>query len=99
MEYHPEGDLFSNITDGDDAASKDTFFRILDAVSYCNKIGVHHRDLIPENISVTQGSHQVKLADFGLATTEPYATEFGCGPTFYMSPGRGSNFSFPLWIH
>jgi serine/threonine protein kinase len=91
MEYCPEGDLFSNITErgryvGDDDAAKHAFLQILDAVSHCHRLGIYHRDLKPENILVTQGGHQVKLADFGLATTEPYATEFGCGSTFYMSP-------------
>jgi len=91
MEYCPEGDLFSNITErgryvGDDIAAKIAFLQILDAVSHCHRLGIYHRDLKPENILVTQGGHQVKLADFGLATTEPYATEFGCGSTFYMSP-------------
>lgn len=93
MEYCPEGDLFLNITErgryvGDDIAAKNVFLQILDAVSHCHRLGIYHRDLKPENILVAQGGHQVKLADFGLATTDMYATEFGCGSTFYMSPGR-----------
>jgi serine/threonine protein kinase len=100
MEYCPEGDLFSNITErgryvGDDIAAKSAFLQILEAVSHCHRLGIYHRDLKPENILVTQGGRQVKLADFGLATTEPYATEFGCGSTFYMSPGRNSEFFIP----
>lgn len=30
----------------------------------------------------------VKLVDFGLATSEPISNDFGCGSTFYLSPGR-----------
>jgi hypothetical protein len=105
MEYCPEGDLFSNITErgryvGDDAAAKDIFLQILDAVAHCHAQGVYHRDLKPENILVTQGGRQAKLADFGLATQQEYATEFGCGSTFYMSPGRFSSFFLVLcFIH
>lgn len=93
MEYCPEGDLFLNITErgryvGNDLAAKAVFLQILDAVAHCHRLGVYHRDLKPENILVSDGGSQVKLADFGLATTDSYSSDFGCGSTFYMSPGR-----------
>ncbi|KAI9673160.1 MAG: hypothetical protein M1817_003022 [Caeruleum heppii] len=91
IEFCPEGDLFSNITErghyiGNDGLAKQIFLQILDAVEYCHSIGVYHRDLKPENILVTNGGYTVKLADFGLATTDQVTTDFGCGSTFYMSP-------------
>jgi serine/threonine protein kinase len=91
MEYCPEGDLFLNITErgryvGNDLAAKAVFLQILDAVAHCHRLGVYHRDLKPENILVSDGGSQVKLADFGLATTDSYSSDFGCGSTFYMSP-------------
>ncbi|KAL9112151.1 MAG: hypothetical protein Q9227_003528 [Pyrenula ochraceoflavens] len=93
IEYCPEGDLFSNITErshfvGNDPLAKHAFLQILDAVQYCHSIGIFHRDLKPENILVTDQGSTVKLADFGLATTEYVTSDFGCGSTFYMSPGR-----------
>lgn len=100
MEYCPEGDLFLNITEhgryvGNDKAAKDVFLQILDAVAHCHRHGVYHRDLKPENILVSEGGNQVKLADFGLATTDQYSSDFGCGSTMYMSPGSLSSlFSF-----
>ncbi|KAF1974783.1 kinase-like protein [Bimuria novae-zelandiae CBS 107.79] len=91
MEYCPEGDLFSNITEqgkyvGNDALAKRAFLQILDAVEYCHSIGIYHRDLKPENILVTDQGMTCKLADFGLATTDHITSDFGCGSTFYMSP-------------
>ncbi|OCK89019.1 Pkinase-domain-containing protein [Cenococcum geophilum 1.58] len=91
IEYCPEGDLFSNITErgkyiGNDALAKRAFLQILDAVEYCHSIGIYHRDLKPENILVTDEGMTVKLADFGLATDDHITSDFGCGSTFYMSP-------------
>lgn len=91
IEFCPEGDLFSNITErglfvGNDPLAKRAFLQILDAVDYCHYLGIYHRDLKPENILVTDGGMNVKLADFGLATTDYLTSDFGCGSTFYMSP-------------
>jgi len=92
LEYCPEGDLFTNITErnkyvGNDLLAKQIFLQILDAVEYCHSVGVYHRDLKPENILVTDHGLTVKLADFGLATADSITSDYGCGSTFYMSPG------------
>jgi serine/threonine protein kinase len=91
MEYCSEGDLFSAITEnghyvGDDVLAKSVFLQLLDAVEFCHSIGIYHRDLKPENVLVANSGQVVKLGDFGLATTEPFTSDFGCGSTFYMSP-------------
>ncbi|OJJ51504.1 hypothetical protein ASPZODRAFT_156372 [Penicilliopsis zonata CBS 506.65] len=91
IEFCPEGDLFSSITEqghfvGNDPLVKRAFLQILDAVYFCHSTGIYHRDLKPENILVKDQGMTVKLADFGLATTDFYTSDFGCGSTFYMSP-------------
>lgn len=102
LEYCPEGDLFGNITEhsryvGDDLLAKRIFLQLLDAVEYCHSIGIYHRDLKPENILITDGGMTAKLADFGLACTESSSSDFGCGSTFYMSPGESSCRVRPLF--
>lgn len=92
LEYCPEGDLFAKITEqgdymGKDAKAKHVFLQILDAVRHCHANGVYHRDLKPENILVQDDGWTVKLADFGLASQDRITSDFGCGSTFYMSPG------------
>jgi serine/threonine protein kinase len=92
LEYCPEGDLFYNITErgqyvGKDDLAKSVFLQILDAVEHCHTLGIYHRDLKPENILVSNQGATVKLADFGLATSTDRSEDYGCGSTFYMSPG------------
>lgn len=92
LEYCPEGDLFSKITEdcdyvGRDFKARTVFLQILDAVQHCHSRGIYHRDLKPENVLVKDNGWTVKLADFGLATQDRITSDFGCGSTFYMSPG------------
>ena len=93
LEYCPEGDLFAKITEerhyvGDEHKVKCVFLQLLDAVRHCHGQGVYHRDLKPENILVKDNGWTIKLADFGLATPDRVTSDFGCGSTFYMSPGK-----------
>jgi len=103
LEYCPEGDLFFNITEcgqyvGKEQLAKSVFLQILDAVEHCHSLGIYHRDLKPENILVSDRGETVKLADFGLAIANDRSEDYGCGSTFYMSPGRFTKPStrFPL---
>ena len=100
LEYCGEGDLFFNITErgryaGKDELVRSVFLQIVDAVQHCHDHGIFHRDLKPENILVSDNGETAKLADFGLATGSDRSEDYGCGSTFYMSPG---GFSFYMWI-
>ncbi|KAI8369163.1 kinase-like domain-containing protein [Choanephora cucurbitarum] len=91
LEYGSEGDLFSAITEkglyyGNHDLIRSVFLQLIDAVRYSHAHHIYHRDLKPENVLVFEGGRTVKLADFGLATTEAVSTDFGCGSTFYFSP-------------
>lgn len=103
LEYCREGDLFSMITEkggyiGNDLLIKQVFNQILDAVQFSHYHGIYHRDLKPENILVFDGGRTVKLADFGLATTDVWSRDFGCGSTFYMSPGINPKFKIYIIV-
>ncbi|KAI8888125.1 Pkinase-domain-containing protein [Backusella circina FSU 941] len=93
VEYAPGGDLFAAITQsgrgivGNNDAIRHIFLQIIDAIEYCHQNGVAHCDLKPENILLSH-NWQVKLADFGLASTKKISTEFGCGSEYYFSPGK-----------
>lgn len=93
LEYGPEGDLFTAITErqlyvNQPAMIRHVFLQLIEAVRHCHRSGVYHRDLKSENILVFDQGWTVKLGDFGLATTDPISREYGCGSTFYFSPGK-----------
>ena len=89
------GDLFTAIMErgtysNNDAAVKRTFLQLVDALAACHEAGVYHRDLKPENVLCSPGDEHVYLADFGLSTRSTRSSNFGCGSSFYMSPGTSS---------
>ncbi|OBZ70469.1 Negative regulator of sexual conjugation and meiosis [Grifola frondosa] len=91
MDYCPGGDLFNTIIErahfvDNDAAVKNMFLQLLDAVQTAHDLNIYHRDLKPENILCSADDEHLYLSDFGLATKSKLSNGFGCGSSFYMSP-------------
>ncbi len=90
MEYVEGGELFDYIVEHAPlslAEIVDYFQQIILAVQYCHDCKVVHRDLKPENI-LLDSSHNVKLADFGMAAWEGDISllSTACGSPHYASP-------------
>ena len=69
LEYCPGGslrDLIKNDISNDENKLLNYASQIIDALSFCHKMGVCHRDLKPSNVLVDQNG-RLKLADFGFS--------------------------------
>ena len=73
LEHGSHGSLFDKISGRKNGFSEEVcqymLLKILDAVEGLHKEGICHRDLKPENIVLTGNNHDIKLIDFGVATT------------------------------
>lgn len=89
LEFCPMGDLYEAIRLGrgplETEHVRDFMLQLVAAVEHMHSKGVYHRDIKPENIFLTQDG-DVKLGDFGLATTEAWTEESGVGSDRYMAP-------------
>ncbi|EKD20338.1 serine/threonine-protein kinase [Drepanopeziza brunnea f. sp. 'multigermtubi' MB_m1] len=89
LEFCSRGDLYEAIRTGTGPLETEHVRRfmlqLVDAVDYIHAKGMYHRDIKPENIFLTQAG-EMKLGDFGLATTEKWTFETTVGSDRYMSP-------------
>ncbi|KAG5363357.1 Serine/threonine-protein kinase KSP1 [Yarrowia sp. B02] len=89
VEYCAQGDLYEAISGGrgpkESGCTREFMLQLVDALLFCHSRGVYHRDIKPENILISTAG-TVKLADWGLATFERHARDFGVGSERYMAP-------------
>lgn len=89
LEFCSRGDLYEAIRTGTGPLEtehvRQFMLQLVDAVAYIHRKGMYHRDIKPENIFLTQ-SGEMKLGDFGLATSEKWTYETTVGSDRYMSP-------------
>ncbi|KAI9748381.1 MAG: hypothetical protein M4579_007243, partial [Chaenotheca gracillima] len=89
LEYCSMGDLYEAIRNGRGPLKTDHvrefMLQLVDAIGFIHDKGIFHRDLKPENIFLTHDGN-MKLGDFGLATTIPWSNESNVGSDRYMAP-------------
>ncbi|TAQ85631.1 hypothetical protein B7494_g6040 [Chlorociboria aeruginascens] len=89
LEFCSRGDLYEAIRNGTGPLEtehvRQFMLELVDAVTYIHSKGMYHRDIKPENIFLTQ-SGEMKLGDFGLATSDKWTYETTVGSDRYMSP-------------
>lgn len=89
LEFCSRGDLYGAIRAGTGPLEtehvRQFMLQLVDAVAYIHARDMYHRDIKPENIFLTH-SGEMKLGDFGLATSEKWTYETGVGSDRYMSP-------------
>jgi calcium/calmodulin-dependent protein kinase I len=101
MEFMMGGELFERIIEKEYYTEKqaaDSFRPIVDAVRYCHKMGIVHRDLKvsisiftqPENLLYCDSLNNalIKVSDFGLARfmTSKESLYTACGTPTYIAP-------------
>ncbi|EED19347.1 serine/threonine protein kinase (Kcc4), putative [Talaromyces stipitatus ATCC 10500] len=90
LEYVEGGELFDYVSTHGPLPEEEAvrlFRQIISGLAYCHRFNICHRDLKPENI-LLDPSHNVKLADFGMAALQPagHWLNTSCGSPHYAAP-------------
>jgi len=108
LPFYSRGDLFDLILDVHERSDVSTavrerwaiamFSQMIHAVAEMHRRGIYHRDLKAENFLVADDG-RVLIADFGLATHNPYDSSVGYGSEFYMSPESFAQNNVTEWAY
>lgn len=89
LEYCSQGDLYEAIRSQRGPLETEHVRRfmlqLISAVEHMHKHGLYHRDIKPENIFLASNG-DMKLGDFGLATSSLWSDEACVGSDRYMAP-------------
>ncbi|OHT15340.1 AGC family protein kinase [Tritrichomonas foetus] len=90
IDYCEGGTIFDYIMKGNqlrEPQAATIFKQIVDAIEYCHKKGIAHRDIKPQNILLTDFPH-VKISDFGLCgiIQDNQKMNTFCGSPCYCAP-------------
>ena len=88
LEYCAGGDLHDVLAKGNKPSSaeiKGIMLQLVDVLQFAHARHVYHRDVKPENIFLAS-SNQIKLGDWGLASTKKFCSDFETGSDQYMAP-------------
>ena len=85
MKYYPRGDMYYYIKNGlPEYVVQHYGKQLIDALVYCHKMGVSHRDVKPDNLLLTE-EWDIKLCDFGLSSIKSLEDTY-CGTPDYAPP-------------
>lgn len=102
----PGGELFQRIMAKEHYSEKDArdvVKSVLNGIKYCHDKGIVHRDLKPENLLLKSpdNDHELKIADFGFASTNGDFMKTQLGTPAYIAPeilgGKAYDKAVDMW--